>query len=193
MDSFKAPDLNAPRYRAEAYNMLNKDFFKRFKEAFPKYKHLEEKELRKIVKVFNELVYETVINNRDGVKLPNTIGWLFIGTCISTKKKNIDFGKSKKYGVTVTNKNWDSDGRLAKIFFSNYAPKYKMKNREYWAFEACRNFKRLVSKTYPENWNMYRTIEPNRRIRSLYTKHTYKEHMQKKTEEALKTYNEFDL
>jgi NAD-dependent DNA ligase len=39
-------------------------------------------------------------------------------------------------------------GKLAKIFFTNYAPKHKMKNREFWGFTACREFKRAVATSY---------------------------------------------
>jgi len=117
----------------------------------------------------------------------------FVGTCINSKKKNIDFAKSKEYGVKVTNKNWDTDGRLAKIFYSNYAPKYKIKNREFWYFVACRDFKRLVAKTYPENWNMYVTIEPTKKIKQQYARQAYKDYINNKTKEQLKDYNEFDL
>jgi len=156
MEEFRKPDLKAPRFRPDVKNVLNKDFFKAFKEKFPKHKHVEDAEIRKIIKRFNQLIYQTVIENRDGIQLPEQIGWLFIGTCQQSKKENIDYAKSLKYGMKVTNKNWESDGKLAKIFFSNHAPKHKIKNREFWSFVACREFKRAVAKTYPENWPMFR-------------------------------------
>lgn len=193
MDSFNTPDLNAPRYRPQVYNLLNKKLFRRFRNKYPKYKDLDDKTLRAIIKSFNQKIYETVVEERNGVNLPENIGWLFVGTCINNKKKNIDFAKSKEYGVKVTNKNWDTDGRLAKIFYSNYAPKYKIKNREFWYFVACRDFKRLVAKTYPENWNMYVTIEPTKKIKQQYARQAYKDYINNKTKEQLKDYNEFDL
>jgi hypothetical protein len=193
MDSFNTPDLNAPRYRPQVYNLLNKKLFRRFRNKHPKYKDLDDKTLRAIIKSFNQKIYETVVEERNGVNLPENIGWLFVGTCINNKKKNIDFAKSKEYGVKVTNKNWDTDGRLAKIFYSSYAPKYKIKNREFWYFVACRDFKRLVAKTYPENWNMYVTIEPTKKIKQQYARQAYKDYINNKTKEQLKDYNEFDL
>jgi hypothetical protein len=134
-----------------------------------------------------------VIDTRDGVQLPEQIGWLFIGTCQSPKKQNTDFVKSKKYGVSVTNKNWETDGKLAKIFFTSYALKHKMKNREFWSFTACRDFKRSVAKTYPENWNMYVVVEPTRRIKLEHTKNFLVNSAKNKEREDLKHYNEFDL
>jgi hypothetical protein len=193
MKEFKTPDVKAPRFRPQKHDILNKEFFERFKKKYPKYKNLEDKYLRKVMKDFNKIIYQTVIDTRDGVQLPELIGWLFIATCEQSKKNNIDFAKSKKYGVTVTNKNWETDGKLAKIFFSNYAPKHKMKNREFWGFIACREFKRSVAKAYPENWNMYVAAYNNKQIKLAYQKVAYKDYKLKQTEEALKTYNEFDI
>lgn len=193
MKEFKSPDLKAPRYRPEVHTIMNKEFFESFKKKHPKYKDLDNVELRKIVKYFNNTLYQTVIDTRDGVQLPEQIGWLFIGTCQSPKKQNIDFVKSKKYGVAVTNKNWETDGKLAKIFFTNYALKHKMKNREFWSFVACRDFKRAVAKSYPENWNMYLVVEPTIKIKLNNTKNYLVNSTKQKNIEGLKNYNEFEL
>jgi len=193
MKEFKKPDVTAPRFRPEVKNVLTKEFFNLFRERNVKYKELENATLRKIIKHFNKLVYQTVIDTRDGVQLPEQIGWLFIGTCQQSKKENIDYAKSLKYGVRVTNKNWDSDGKLAKIFFSNYAPKHRIKNREFWNFVACRDFKRSVAKSYPENWQMYVVADPKTKLQWAYSRTTYKDMKLKQTEKALQNYNEFDL
>jgi len=50
-----------------------------------------------------------------------------------------------------------------------------------------------VAKSYPENWNMYAAIEPNTKIRLTYQKSLKKDYAIKKQNEALETYNEFDL
>jgi len=160
---------------------------------YPKYKHLDNVDLRRIIKSFNEAFFQNVVDTRDGMQLPESIGWLFIGTCQTSKKKNIDFAKSNKYGVTVTNKNWETDGKLAKIFFTNYAPKHKMKNREFWSFVACRKFKRTVAKVYPENWTMYLVVEPNRKLKLAQQKIFLKDRAIANEKKKLESYNEFDL
>jgi hypothetical protein len=193
MKEFKKPDVKGPRYRPEAQSILTKKFFEDFKNKYPKYKHLENADLRRIIKSFNEAFFQNVIDTRDGMQLPESIGWLFIGTCQTSKKKNIDFAKSNKYGVTVTNKNWETDGKLAKIFFTNYAPKHKMKNREFWSFVACRKFKRTVAKVYPENWNMYLVVEPNRKLKLAQQKIFLKDRAIANEKKKLESYNEFDL
>jgi hypothetical protein len=193
MKEFNKPDVKAPRFRPEAYNVMNKKFFDSFREKYPKYKDVDNVMLRKIGKTFNQNIYQAVIDNRDGIELPEQLGWIFIGTCQQSKKQNVDFNKSKQYGVKVSNNNWATDGKLAKIFFSNFAPKHKIKNREYWKFVGCRDFKRTVAKTYPENWNMYVEIEPNKQVKLAYSKAIYKDIILKETTEALKTYNEFEI
>jgi hypothetical protein len=193
MREFNKPDVKASRYRPEVNTILNKEFFENFKKKHPKYKDLDNKMLRKIIKRFNQVLYQKVIDTRDGVQLPEQLGWLFIGTCERSKKENIDFAKSNKYGVRVTNNNWETDGKLAKIFFTNYAPKHKMKNREFWGFQACRDFKRAVAKSYPENWNMYVQVLPKSKIDKVYNSVLYKDYLNKVENKALKSYNEFDI
>ena len=165
MKEFNKPNVKASRYRPKAYNVLNKKFFEKFKKKYSKYKDVDNVLLRSIIKRFNELMYNMVIEKRDGVLLPEQIGWLFIGACETSKKENIDFAKSNKYGIQVTNNNWNTNGKLAKIFFTNYALKHKIKNREYWTFVACRNFKRSVAKAFSENWNNYIVIDSTKKIK----------------------------
>jgi hypothetical protein len=193
MKEIKKPDLTAPRFRPEVYNVLNKEFFEKFKEKNPKYKDLDNVMLKKIIKTFNQQLYRTVIDTRDGIQLPESIGWLFIGTCQQSKKENIDYAKSLKYGLRVSNKNWESDGKLAKIFFSNHAPKHKIKNREFWSFVACREFKRSVAKSYPENWQMYVEANPQTKLQYIYGRSLYKNVKLKNKEKELQNYNDFDL
>jgi hypothetical protein len=193
MENFKKPNLNAPRFRPEVKSILEKKFFEEFKTKHPQYKNISDAEIRKMIKEFNRFIYQKVVNSRDGVQLPESIGWFFIGTCQESKKKNIDFVKSKEYGLKVTNRNWASDGKLAKIFFTNNAPKHKMKNREFWSFIACREFKRCVAKVYPENWNMYTVVEPTKKLKQLYNKAVYKQISLNETKKNLLDYNEFDI
>jgi hypothetical protein len=193
MKQIKKPNVKAPRYRPEIHTIADEKFFNDFRRKFPKHKDLKNIDLRGIIKKFNNAVYNNVIETRDGVALPESIGWVFIGTCNQSKKKNVDFAKSFSYGVVVSNNNWATDGKLAKIFYTNHAPKIKMRNKEYWKFVACREFKRAVAKTYPENWNMYVAVDPNTKIRKTYQRAIRKDYAQKMDKKNLETYNEFDI
>jgi hypothetical protein len=193
MMEFKTPDLTGPRYRPKVHTMLNKEFFDSFRKKYPRYKDVDNDTLKKIIRFFNKSVWTKVIDTRDGIQLPNSVGWIFIGTCDNSKKENIDYAKSKKYGIRVTNKNWETDGKLAKIFFTSFAIKHKMKNRELWKFVASRDFKRSVAKAYPVNWNTYIVVDPTKKLRLETRKHYYKSVLLKQQQEGLKDYNEFDL
>ena len=193
MEEFNNPNVTAPRFRPDVYNVMNKKFFESFRERYPKYKDLDDKQLKKIAKTFNQIMYQAIIDSRDGIQLPEQIGWIFIGTCQQSKKQNIDFAKSKQYGVRVSNNNWATDGKLAKIFFSNFVPKHRIRNREFWMFIASREFKRSVAKSYPENWNMYIAVTATKQTKTAYSKQLYKDMKLKETAKALEKYNEFDL
>lgn len=190
---YKEPNVKAPRFRQNGVSIIDAEFLKDLKQKYPKYANLTESEINKIVKTFNETVWKEVIETRDGVQLPEGIGIIFIGTCQSPFRQNIDFAKSKKYGVTVTNKNWETDGKLAKIFYTSYSTNFKFQNRECWGFIPCRNFKRSVAKTYPENWTIYVQVDSVKKLREKYKKQIYRERMQMDTLMRLDTYNELDL
>ena len=44
--------------------------------------------------------------NRDGVELPDSLGYIFIGTCPAAKTVNTNYALSKEYGKVLQNKNW---------------------------------------------------------------------------------------
>jgi hypothetical protein len=68
-----------------------------------------------------------------------------------------------------------------------------MKNREFWGFTACREFKRAVAKSYPENWNMYIVVEPTAKIKLNHTRNFLINSSKEKLKKDLKHYNEFEL
>jgi hypothetical protein len=190
---YKAPDVTAPRFRQTGHNIIDAEFVKRFKEKHERHNNLTISDIRKIIKKFNETLWENIIETRDGVNLPEGIGHLFIGSCKLLRDQNIDYAKSIKYGVTVNLKNWETDGKIAKIFYSSYASKYKFEFRECWSFKGCRNFKRAVAKNFPENWTMYVSVESSRKMKKMYTAATIKDIRERNTKTKLKDYNEFDL
>ena len=74
MREFRKPDLNAPRYRPKVYNVLSQDLLTQFKEKYPKYKDLSYQVFKDVIKKANEVLWNTVIENRDGVELPESLG-----------------------------------------------------------------------------------------------------------------------
>jgi hypothetical protein len=192
-NNYKKPDLNAIRYRPDSLTFLTNTLFKDFKTKFPEYNKVSNKDLSKIIKTFNTNIWKEAINYRDGIELPEGLGYIFIGTCLPPTGKNIDQVKSVKYGKQLKNTNLASDGFLAKIFYSSYASKYKYEFRKLWKFKGCRNFTRSTSKAYRENWKLYVQVDKNFKISALYKKTLIRQYLNKQNKKKLNTYNEFDL
>jgi hypothetical protein len=188
----KKPDLNAPRYRPKKLNFTNVEFYNRFIEEHPKYANVTADKFKEVINSFNGKIWETVIENRDGVELPEQLGYLFIGTC-PRKKSNVDFSKSKEHGVVIQHQNWESDNYAAKIFYTNYETKYRFKHHEMWGFSGIRNFKRTVAQTYPVNWKKYVMVDNLVRISRIFRKEKYKEFLKNETLDLLNNYDEFNL
>lgn len=185
INNFRKPDLKAPRYRKKTLGLLNKKTFKEFKERKPLYANIDNAKLKKIIKLYNQALWEGVIEHRDGVELPDSLGYLFIGTCPPSKTVNVNYSKSNEYGKVLRNKNWETDGNVAKIFYTNWSAKYRFKNRDLWSFTAGREFKRTVAKEYPKNWTKYLKMQNKIKVSQLYNPNS------EKIKEALKDYDEF--
>ena len=170
ISNFKAPNLNAPRYREKVFGLLNADLFKEFKEKYPAYENIDNTKLKKVINLYNEKLWKEVINNRNGVELPDSLGYLFIGTCPAAKSVNTNYSLSRQYGKVLENRNLNTDGKIAKIFYTNLKTKYRFKNRELWQFTAVRQFKRSVAKTYPKQWSKYIVMESKKRVADIYKK-----------------------
>lgn len=191
---FKKPDVTAPRYRLCSMRLIDEDMLSRFKEKHPEFKHITMTQFRSIIKTFNGKLWEEAVNHRDGVELPEGLGYIFIGTCPSPKKTNTDYSKSLSLGTRVRHRNFESDNYLCKIFYTNYANKYRFKNREVWMFEGIRQFKRTASKVYPEKWATYVKVDSYLHINKLYQRHKRKEwSIQKNIDDLPDNYNEFDV
>jgi hypothetical protein len=193
MQNFNKPNLNAPRYSSPKVKLIDNKFIKNFKEKYPEHEGMSKSSYKNIIKAFNEKLWKKAIENRDGIELPENLGYLFVGACQQASKENIDYGKSIKYGMKITHKNWDTDGHIGKIFYSNYSSRYKLKCRALWGFMANRYFKRAVTKEFRENWKKYVTVDKMVIVSTLFKNLTKKEIAVKSNEERLKTYNEFDL
>lgn len=192
---FKKPDLNAPRCRENAHIIIGKEFLKEFVEKYPQYKDLSDKDVKKILKTFHGKMWDHALHNRDGVELPEGLGFIFVGTCQAAKTFVIDFATSLEYDQKMRHRNLASDNYLAKIFYTNFASKYKFKHREMWYFRGTRDFKRAVAKVYPEKWKMYVQVESGRNISKYVNAHRKTVHIEKKNDEFEidPLYNEFDI
>lgn len=193
MKEFRKPDLNAPRYRAKSLDVLNKDFYDSFRKAHPKYEHLSNKDIKNIVREVNGKISEIVIEERDGIELPEQLGYIFIGSCPASKKENTNYSISTELNKVIQHRNWESDQYLAKIFYTNSGSKYRFQFCNLWGFSPVRQFSRTVSKEYPKNYTKYLVVDNHKSINTIFRKQNYRMDMDILDKEMLKTYNEFDL
>ncbi len=189
----REPDLTAPRFRYKSEGTLNSAFIKKFKEKYPHYADYEDKVLTNAIKEHNKLIWNTVVNTRDGVELQSGLGFLFVGMAPSPKKRPIAWKKSQELGVKVYHKNWETDNRIAKIVYSNYMSRFPFKYKELWYFSAVRQFKRRVAEKCTENWRNYVSLSADSFAWQLFDRRMYRDKMKKRTDKFLDYYNEFNV
>lgn len=170
MSTFKKPDLSAPRFRSKSTTVLNKKLHKAFVEKYPKYAGMDLNLFKEVVSTYNGLMWQGAIDNRDGVKLPESLGYLVIVKCDRPQGENTDFIASIKYGQKVNHINWDSDNYLAKICYSNYSLKYRFADRELWKFNPVKQFRSTVAGSFAELYNNYIHLTKHVKLSALYKK-----------------------
>lgn len=190
---YKQPDLNAPRYRPKKLNLTNSNVYNQFVQENPRFSSLTATQFKEVVSTFNGKIWNKVIESRDGVELPEQLGYLFIGTCPRKQGDNPDFRKSNQYGKKIQNQNWESDQYVAKIFYTNFETKYRFKHHEMWGFTGLRDFKRTVAKTYPQEWKKYVQVDNLVKVSLLFRKHKFKDFKKNETQKLLEEYDEFNL
>jgi len=194
MKTYKKPDLNAPRYRPSRLVILNSELFERFKQDNPKYSSISFSQFKNVINLFNETIWKKVIEYRDGVELPEQLGYMFIGTCERRKRLiAIDHKKSEMYGVHLQTMNWESDQHVAKIFYTNFETKYRFKNHDLWGFVAYRSFKRQVAATYPKEWKKYVVVDNLTKVSRLFRYQKEKDQKIQDDTLLLENYDEFNL
>ncbi len=157
---YKKPDLNKPRKRRDAKRVLNTAFYKKFHKENPD-TGLVNMDIKKIIITFHELCTDVIANTRDGLEFPEQLGYIFLGSC-KPKDAAADPIKSQEVGQEVLTPNWNSNGWLCKISYTNFANKYKFKNFNFWGFEASRPLKRKVSKAYSKDYKKYVILDDYR-------------------------------
>jgi hypothetical protein len=190
---YKKPDLNAPRYRPKKLNLTNAEIYKKFIEENPYVETICLDKFKEVVKTFNGKIWNSVIENRDGVELPEQLGYIFIGSCPKKKGDNTNYKKSEYYGVKLQNQNWESDQYTAKIFYTNFDSKYKFRNHDLWGFAGVRDFKRNVGKTYPNEWKKYVMVDNMVKVSRIFRKESFIQFKNKETKDLLQDYDEFNL
>jgi len=188
----KAPDLHAPRYRQCISPVITPKFMRVFRKKYPQYAQYTQTQLFKLIKKINKEMVNEILTSREGVELPAGLGYLFIGTVPCKKKKNIAWKQSIELGVKVYHRNWETDNKVARIFYNNYGVNYKFEGRNLWYFTAIRSLKRQMAVEYPKNYQKYMQVASHKTVWEMFNKSQFKDKIQAKNKEQLKYYNEFE-
>jgi hypothetical protein len=184
-----------PRFRQTARSLLNSGVYSEFLKKYPEHSAHTQELFEKIVNTYNGMIQDVIINERDGIELPEGLGYIFVGSCKPTIKENVDISKSKQVGKKIFNRNLGTDGYVCKIFYTNYESKFKFTHRALWKFKGVRQLTRNLSKVYREDWPKYVIVEEYMKISTLVRKYQQDERRRKitKNNQVTDKYKEFDI
>ena len=185
-------DRKAPRYRQCIHNVFSKNFITAFKNKYPQYSDISDDQIKDIITGYNEQCQKTVTETRGGMYLPSNIGLTYIGAFKTKHLTNINYGQSLKYGKTIKNLNFETDGYMGRIIFSSYASKYKFAFRDMWSFTATRTFKEKCSVNFRQNYQMFRVTTNKIKLEELKQKIKKEDRKKVYVKKQLVDYNEFD-
>lgn len=163
---YNKPDLHKPRVRRTVKKILNIKFYRRFYKQH-KALNLTKKDIRNIIFTFHGLCTDSIANTRDGIELPEQLGYIFLGSC-KKKEKPVDEKKSMEYNIQLNQLNWDSNGWLCKVSYTNFASKYRFKNAHLWAFQSSKVLKTKVSHAYRKDYKKYVIIDNFKKLNHIF-------------------------
>jgi hypothetical protein len=166
--------------------------YKDFVKAHPKHAAITFEEFDKIVDTTLIKMWKVTLDERDGIDLPIG-GSLFIGSTKIKVKNNYDIQASIKANAPIKHRNYDTDGYVAKVYYSPHLAKVSGRDRSIWSFKGARGYKREVSKVYPKNYKKYIVVAELYTVISEYQRHRARNYFTESTERAVQTYNEFDI
>jgi hypothetical protein len=188
-------DLKAPRCRFKTKSSLDRDFFIYLKnKQISLCKKYSQKQIKEVINTFNEYLEEGVLTNRDGVEIPIINKQLFVAACNAPVHKDVlDIKLSKEYKKPIINNNFETNGKICKLFFIPIKGRQEIRNIKVWAFKGRRLFVRNISKAFRKNWENYHLILDSLKVDYLYRYNKLLEKADNEAKVLLETYNEFEL
>ena len=178
--AYKKPNLHASRKREKAVNLLaypERDpygFFARTKEQHPDLQQYSNKEIAGWIKSYLEVLADEVVTNRNGVMLPNDLGFVIVSSCKvseETSNRNINFKASNEAGYQIYHNNIGCEGYIAKIAYTNDIPYHRLLVDGKVHFKACRALKRAVAAEFKKGrQNRYKRFTKQQPISKLFRK-----------------------
>lgn len=175
---YRPNDPYAPKYTKGKFDLMhygNREFYTAMKKQHPELKKYTNVQLRKFIDVYNTRIATEVINNRNGVQLPEGLGIIVTGACKlakNTADNNIDIKLSAELGKPVTHQNLHTDQYVFKIKYSNDLDKYFFRNNYMWCFDADRKLTRKIAAEFKktDGWKKYIVFTTKQHIAHLFKK-----------------------
>ncbi len=177
----ESTNLKIPKHVTKKKNFSNTSTFKNFKDEYPEHSNVETKVLLNIINHFNNVIHNTIINERYGVQLPEGLGIIYLAAC--DKPDNLKYYYNDGNKIIEKKDSLEADELLLKIFYTNNGKGYKIANSQLWGFEACRSFKRKASSNFKYNYRKYIRISKEFKLKAQFENYL-------KNERSLK-YKEF--
>jgi hypothetical protein len=144
-------DLNKPRITEKKGKVIDYKEVVAFNKLHPKYK-FRKTDIIKIMRAFNSNMAEETMINIYGVTLPENIGVILINNAGRSKKKAVNYAESKKTGIIVYHRNWETDNNIMHIKYVNHTRRTLVRNTTMFAFNPLQEFRKKASVYFKKNW-----------------------------------------
>ena len=165
--TFKKPNIKGPRFRNKAERIIDQDFYVKLTKMYPDLV-ISRKDVKKILNTFHLLCTEVIAETRDGLELLEQLGNIIVGKFKTQDFWKGDIQKCFEYQTKIDYLNWESNEWVCKIFYSNFANKYRFKNAALWGFESCKPLKKAVSKAFTKDPHKYIFADNYNRINKTF-------------------------
>ena len=191
----RLPDKKAPRFKQTHLDLIDHEFIKEFLAEHPQYADKPEIQgllpFKNLIKSFNHRLWKHVIDNRDGIDLPERLGVIFIGGKTSVYTP-VDYGESIKHQTEVLMHNFESNGIIGKIFYSRHSRNHGMTVKTMWVYKPCRAFTIGVKDAFKNGLSRrYRRVENKKQLMYLFEERVRNRNKQEGYG-MLENYNEFE-
>lgn len=146
-------DLKGPRFNIRKFRrkIVSKELYRQWKKSNP---GITLAQFTRIWKLIAKEMQEVIVEESDGILLPNGIGEMYLGY-VKLKRIGTDYKTSKEHNVLVNYENFHSYGKTGKIIF-RACTKYKLSTCSLWNFRAITPFKEKVTKAFNEQPEIYK-------------------------------------
>lgn len=165
--TYKKPNRKAPRFRNKVKRALDPDFFVKLTKMYPDLS-ITRQDVRKILNTFHAICIKEIAETRDGIELHEQLGNIIVGKFKTQEFYSGNPLVSYQYETKIDFLNWEQNEWICKIFYSNFASKYRFRNAALWAFEPARPMKKAVSKAFIKDPHKYVFADHYNRINKIF-------------------------